>query len=177
MAQTVKHLPTTQETRVWYLEELLEKEMATHSSTLAWKIPWTEEPGRLQSTGLQRVGHNWATSMSCSMSVSLVTQPEIKPALSAVRTWNPNHRTTWEFPCLAYFPESFRKSTPVYSYVLYAVLKILNIVTPSWFVNTYLKRQRFFTVGKPTQVFAALQEHTWPLVTGRKHKDQRNKKG
>ena len=42
---------------------LLEKEMATHSSTLAWRIPWTEEPGRLQSTGLQRVGHDWATSL------------------------------------------------------------------------------------------------------------------
>ena len=41
-----------------------EKEMATHSSTLAWKIPWTEEPGRLQSMGLQRVGHDWVTSLS-----------------------------------------------------------------------------------------------------------------
>ena len=41
-----------------------EKAMATHSSTLAWKIPWTEEPGRLQSMGLQRVGHDWATSLS-----------------------------------------------------------------------------------------------------------------
>ena len=40
----------------------LEKEMATHSSTLAWKIPWTEEPGKLQSMGSQRVGHDWATS-------------------------------------------------------------------------------------------------------------------
>ena len=42
----------------------LHKEMATHSSTLAWKIPWTEEPGRLQAMGLQRVGHDWATSLS-----------------------------------------------------------------------------------------------------------------
>ena len=42
----------------------LGKEMATHSSTLAWKIPWTEKPGRLQSMGLQRVRHNWATSLS-----------------------------------------------------------------------------------------------------------------
>ena len=42
----------------------LEKVMATHSSTLAWKIPWTEEPGRLQSMGLQKVRHNWATSLS-----------------------------------------------------------------------------------------------------------------
>ena len=44
-------------------EDPLEKEMATHSNTLAWKIPWTEEPGRLQSMGSQRVGHNWATSL------------------------------------------------------------------------------------------------------------------
>ena len=44
----------------------LEREMATHSSTLAWKIPWTEEPGRLQSMGSQRVGHDWATSLSLS---------------------------------------------------------------------------------------------------------------
>ena len=42
----------------------LEKEMATHSSTLAWKIPWLEEPGRLQSMGSQWVGHNWATSLT-----------------------------------------------------------------------------------------------------------------
>ena len=54
------------ETQVWSLgwEDLLEKEMTTHSSTLAWKIPWTEEPGRLQSIGSQSVGHDWATSLS-----------------------------------------------------------------------------------------------------------------
>ena len=55
-----------QETQVWSLvwEDPLQKEMATHSSTLAWRIPWTEEPGRLQSRGLQRVGHDWVTSLS-----------------------------------------------------------------------------------------------------------------
>ena len=60
VAQTVKHLPTMQETRVQSLgwEDPLEKEMATHSSTLAWDIPWMEDPGRLQSMGLQRVGHD-----------------------------------------------------------------------------------------------------------------------
>ena len=54
-AQTVKRVPATWETRVQSLgqEDPLEKEMATHSSTLAWKTPWTEEPGRLQSMGLQ----------------------------------------------------------------------------------------------------------------------------
>ena len=60
VAQTVKRLPTMQETRVRSLggEDPLKKEMATHSSTLAWKIPWMEEPGRLQSMGSQRVGHD-----------------------------------------------------------------------------------------------------------------------
>ena len=63
MAQMVKRLPTMWETGVQSLgqEDPLEKEMATHSSILAWKIPWTEEPGRLQSMGSQRVGHDWAT--------------------------------------------------------------------------------------------------------------------
>ena len=60
MAQTLKHLPEMWETGVRSLggEDLLGKEMATHSSTLAWKIPWMEEPGRLQSMGSQRVGHD-----------------------------------------------------------------------------------------------------------------------
>ena len=61
MAQRVKSLPAKQETRVQSLdqEDPLEKEMATHSSILAWRIPWTEEPGGLgQSMGWQRVGHN-----------------------------------------------------------------------------------------------------------------------
>ena len=59
MAQTVKRLPTMWETWVQSLgqEDPLEKEMATHSSTLAWKIPWMEEPGVLQSMVSKRVGH------------------------------------------------------------------------------------------------------------------------
>ena len=60
MAQRLKRLPAMQETWVQSLgqEDPLEKEMATHSSILAWRIPWTEEPGGLQSMGLQRVGHD-----------------------------------------------------------------------------------------------------------------------
>jgi len=63
VAQTEKHPPAMQETQVRSLgqEHPVEKEMATHSSILAWKIPWTEEPGGLQSVGLQRVGHDWVT--------------------------------------------------------------------------------------------------------------------
>ena len=59
-AQTVKRLSTVQETWVRSLgqEDPLEKEMAIHSSTIAWKIPWTEEAGRVQSMGSQRVGHD-----------------------------------------------------------------------------------------------------------------------
>ena len=65
VAQMVKHLPIMWETRVRSLgwEDPLEKEVATHSSTFAWKIPWMEERGRLQSVGSQRVRHDWATSL------------------------------------------------------------------------------------------------------------------
>ena len=60
VGQMVKRLSAMRETRVRSLgwEDPLEKEMAAHSSSLAWRIPWTEEPGRLQSMGSQRVGHN-----------------------------------------------------------------------------------------------------------------------
>ena len=63
-AQTVENLPAVQETWVQSLgwEYPLEKGMATHSSILAWRIPWTEEPGGLQSMGSQRIGHDWSTN-------------------------------------------------------------------------------------------------------------------
>ena len=71
MVQTVKHLSTMRETRVRSLgwEDPLEKEMAIHSRTIAWKIPWTEEPGSLQSMGSQRVRHDSATSLSLFFSL------------------------------------------------------------------------------------------------------------
>ena len=63
VAQLVKNPPAMQETSVWFLggEDPLEEGMATHSSILAWRIPWTEEPSGLQSMGSQRVGPNWVT--------------------------------------------------------------------------------------------------------------------
>ena len=66
VAQIIKHLPTMRETWVQFLgqEYPLEKEMATDSNTLAWKIPQMEEPGGLQPMGSQRVGHDWATSLA-----------------------------------------------------------------------------------------------------------------
>ena len=73
VAQRLKHLPAMWETWVHSLgwEDPLEKEMATHSSIIAWRIPWMEEPGGQQSTGSQRVGHNRETSLSLSV-VTLV---------------------------------------------------------------------------------------------------------
>ena len=70
VAQTVKRLSTMWETRVRSLgwEDPLEQEMAIHSSTIAWKIPWTEETGRLQSMESWRVRHDWVTSLSLSLS-------------------------------------------------------------------------------------------------------------
>ena len=72
LAQTVKRVPTMQKTRVRSLdrEGPLEKKMAIHSSTLAWKIPWMEDRGRLQSMGSQRVGYDWETSLGQSIGVS-----------------------------------------------------------------------------------------------------------
>ena len=64
VAQMVKNLPVIQETGIWWLgwEDPLEKEMATHFIVLAWKIPWTAEPGGPWPMRSQRVGHNWATN-------------------------------------------------------------------------------------------------------------------
>ena len=75
--QKVKRLPAMRETWVRYLgrEGPLEKEIATHSSNLAWKIPWTEEPGGLQSTGLQRVGYNQPSDFTFFLSFLCVSRP------------------------------------------------------------------------------------------------------
>ena len=64
VAQMVKNLPEMQKTQVWFLgwEHSLEKGMAAHSNILAWKMLWTEEPGKLQSMALQRAGHDWVTN-------------------------------------------------------------------------------------------------------------------
>ena len=87
VAHRVKRPPAMREAQVRSLgqEDPLEKEMATHSSTLAWKIPWMEEPGRLQSTGLQRVRHNWVTSLSlfCETLVFLPSNDTLGPKTRA----------------------------------------------------------------------------------------------
>ena len=80
MAQTVKRLPTMRESWVRSLgwEDPLEKEMVTHFSILAWKIPWTEELGWLLSMVSQRVGHDWVTSLSLSFKITDKTKYHVK---------------------------------------------------------------------------------------------------
>ena len=86
--QTVKRLPTMRGTRVRSLgwEDPLEKEMATHSSILAWKIPWTEERGRLQFMKLQRVGHGVTTSLTHSLTILLCLSSQSQ-APREILTW------------------------------------------------------------------------------------------
>ena len=92
VAQTVKCLSAMQEAEVWSpcWEDPLQKEMAAHSRTLAWKIPWTEEPGRLQPMGLQRVGHHWTTSLS----LHIVTSEEKERAIPRARERTVQERKT-----------------------------------------------------------------------------------
>ena len=90
VAQTVKHLSAMLETGLWSLgqEDPLQKEMATHSSTLAWKIPWTEERGRLQSMGSQTVRHDWATLLTWTIKYLTL----IFMLLFAILWFNSNHK-------------------------------------------------------------------------------------
>ena len=92
MAQMVNNLPAMQETWIWFLgqEDPLEKGMTTHSSLLAWEIPWTEQPGGLQSMGSQRVRHNWATNTL--MDIWMVTD---LCHYNDVWTFCPNHMTAF----------------------------------------------------------------------------------
>ena len=89
---TVKNPPALQEMQIQSLgwEDPLEKEMATHSTILAWEIPWTEEPGGLQSMGLQRAGHDWATKQE---------QQTFMKSMNHSLPWNPwnvfHHSLYW----------------------------------------------------------------------------------
>ena len=114
VAQTVKNSPMMQETWVWSpgQEDPLEKGMATHSSILAWRIPWIEEPGRLQSTGSQRVGHDWVTNtftfksyqMLCSLKFWILLILTSLYKLSFF--WDCNYHSTY-FPSLQSIRERF----------------------------------------------------------------------
>ena len=103
VAQMIKNLPAMWETQVQSLgwEDPLEKGMATHPSILAWRIPWTEEPGGLRSVGLQRARHDWATNtfiqyLSWKMSFfwNHVWVDEVKRRCTVEVVWRSSHRST-----------------------------------------------------------------------------------
>ena len=114
--QTVKRLPTMRETRVLSLgrEVPLEKEMATHSSILAWKIPWTEEPGRLQSMGSQRVGHNWLQS---KYKVSGHHHSEYHLNETVFHFYLPDRQCNYGNHPQSQFPEGNPRFHPFHSYI------------------------------------------------------------
>ena len=89
VAQTVKNLPAVQETQVQSLcwDDPLEKGMAIHSSILAWRIPWTEEPSGLQSMGSQRVGYNWGTTTTDGYLIFSASFVEMIILSSTELTW------------------------------------------------------------------------------------------
>ena len=107
VAQTVKNLPALWETWVWSLggEDPLEKEMATHSNILAWRIPWTEKPSRLWFTGWQRVWRDWVDTISTFIFNPLqYCLPIMVPASSLVWSYDLRHLLSslsylpWVFP-------------------------------------------------------------------------------
>ena len=103
VAQTVKNPPAVQETQVQSLgrEDPLEKEMGTHSSILAWRIPWTEESGRLQSMGSQRIRQDWATNTHFQwLWRVLFVYSRVFPEF---RGWNPPLGTKTKGLCTSFF--------------------------------------------------------------------------
>ena len=114
VAQMIKNLPAMQETQVWSLgwEDPLEKEMASHSSILAWRIPWTVEPGGLQSMWSRRVGHDWAKNtftftswLNSSYAVYLVVMKKNK--LISGNTWvSRSYSSIKHIFCQTRFPNS-----------------------------------------------------------------------
>ena len=145
-----------QETRVQSLgwEDPLEKEMATHSSTLAWRIPWTEEPGRLQSMGSQRVRHDWVTSLIHSLILHDILWDTWICALASdinlgkIVILLSNIASVPFFFLLLVFPErnvcyTFCSCPKVLEY---SVILLLFYLLFSWRISTFLlpQAQRFF---------------------------------
>ena len=127
VAQMVKRLPAMRETWVRFLgrEDPLEKEMAIHSSTLAWKIPWTEEPDRLQSMGLQRVGHDWATSLHFVNILNIMIKNIIKLLKLDYTVTIISYLLTWMSLCVVGIPLWVSAITNIFSKSIICLLILL----------------------------------------------------
>ena len=117
-------------------EDPLVKEMAIHSRTLAWKIPWMEEPGRLQSMGWQRVGHNWATSLTLMFSTQIFSVVQL---LSHIRLF----ATSWSAACQAFL--SF-----IISWSLLKLMSIESVMPPNHLIlcHSFLPLPSVFPVSR-----------------------------
>ena len=115
VAQMAKHLPEMQEIRVWSMgqKDPLERGMATHSSHLAWRIPWTEEPGGLKSVGLQRVGHDWATNTYKCIQIH-VTTTTVKIQSCPAHQGVPLKEAFAFHTEIAFFPSDLKKRRIIY---------------------------------------------------------------
>ena len=167
VAQRLKCLPLMRETWVGSLgqEDPLEKEMATHSSILAWRIPWTEEPGGLQSMGSQRVGHDWATSLSTLtfLQVKKGTVIEQYATVCGAGTWNPGLSASWicvlstTLPLLHMTLAWLASTLAIYSPEVTDELLLTNVGStfqyPSW---PLFSMTLCYSVAKSTQLFVTL---------------------
>ena len=130
VAQTVKHLSAIQETRVWSLgwEDPLEKEMAAHSSIFAWKIPWTAEPGRLPSMGLQRVGQTEGLHFHFHFA-NVLEKLFVNRGGKAPQNSNNNKKTVWGGGCLS---QDFAVGSLHWIARGFIILGLLNIWSSEW---------------------------------------------
>ena len=166
VAQMVKRLTAMRETWVRSLgrEDPLEKEMAIHSSTLAWKIPWMEEPDRLQSVGSQRVGDDWATSLHFINIVNIMIKNIIK-LLKLDYTVTIISYLTWMSLCVLDIPLWVSAITNIFSksiICLLILLKHLSLNILNFVVQTAwgIYFGNFETLFKKTSPSAVSQNHS-----------------
>ena len=131
------HLPM-QETQVWSLnwEDPQEEEMATHCSTLAWEIPWREEPGELQSTGLQRVRHLWVRLSNVAASVHKSRAEQVRQGPRGTQTLNIYHlslcRKKIDWPCFQGRPTADHTAEKSQSSVCFRMGQIMQRQVSEW---------------------------------------------
>ena len=143
VAQMLKNPPAMQETWVWSLglEDPLEKGLATHSSALAWRIPWTEEPGRLQSMVSQRVRHDWVTK--CGHAHTHIQLLTVTPVLLSPQPLASNNLLI--FPIPVDTPMLTFHTNGIIQYVAFCVwLLSLSIMFPRFIILLHLSVFHYF---------------------------------
>ena len=131
VAQRVKCLPAIQETWVQSLgwEDTLEKEIATHTSILAWRIPWIEEPGGLQSMGSQRVRHNWATNTHTHTHTHIITSGELMLTNHRIQTTHLDGLASWWARNHSWFSLLHQSPSFTYRVPIFGVYQVLGSKT------------------------------------------------